>query len=330
MVRLRIERVFVIAAAVAACTDFEDPEVVVDMRVLGMRAEPPEIVVPYDPQDPTRVNLADLVPVEVCALVADPADGRGLDYSMSLCRPTSSGRCSDVTSYDLGSGRVEDPETSDEPVRMCVTLEPSPDLLLVLSDAVNADDLAGFGGVSAQVALEVGPEGGGRDETLYAFKRVRYSPELPADRVANVNPVTSGFTVLRAASGERGRDFALPLGRCGEVEPFHVLRDERLQILPAEPVGARQEYAVPTFDGGARRYTENFTYQWLSTAGEWAPFESGGTIDVAGNEPPIDSIWRAPSEPDEIGDGIDVRMWIVQRDERGGQTWYDSCARVLP
>ncbi|HWM86618.1 MAG TPA: hypothetical protein VNO33_12290, partial [Kofleriaceae bacterium] len=82
-----------IAAAVAACTDFEDPEVVVDMRVLGMRAEPPEIVVPYDPQDPTRVNLADLVPVEICALVADPADGRGLDYSMSLCRPTSSGRC---------------------------------------------------------------------------------------------------------------------------------------------------------------------------------------------------------------------------------------------
>lgn len=317
------------AAGLLACTDFEDPAQVVDTRILGMRAEPPEIVLPYDPDDPTRIDVSALGQVEVCALVADPAERRGLRYKMTVCRPTNNGRCGpDDSRYDIGSGQVEDPETADQPVRMCSTLSASTDLVTVLMAAFDQDSFLGFGGVSAQVAIEVTPEGGG--EKLYGFKRVRYAAQLPAERVANTNPVASGFTGLRRPTGERGRDFAIPLGRCGEVEPFVVAPNEAVQVLPAEPAGARERYVVPTFEGGSRRYTENFTYQWLASEGDWSPFESGGEIDVAGNEPPIDSTWRAPDDPEIIGDGIDVRMWIVQRDERGGQAWYDTCARVLP
>ncbi len=322
-------RALALAAVCAACTDFEDPEKVVDMRIIGVRAEPPEIVVPYDPDNPTAVDPAALAPVEVCALVADPSEDRGLHYSMAMCRPTGSGRCNDVEpTFVLGGGQVEDPETASEPVSMCVTIEPNADLLLVVEDAIDADSLLGFGGIQVQVELRVSPDGGG--EELFAFKRVRYSPQLPAERVANTNPTASALVGLRGPGDERGRDFPLPLGRCGEIEPFLVLPDERLQILPEEPPGVREEYLVPTFEGGSRRFTENLTYQWHATEGDWSPFTSGGTIDVAGNEPPLDSIWRAPEDPEVVGDGLDVRMWIVQRDERGGQAWYESCARVLP
>ena len=318
----------------AACTDFEDPQVVIDMRILAMRADPPEILVPYDPAEPTRVDLADLAPIQVCVLVADPTEQRGLTWSMSLCPPTGSGRCrGNVPIFDLGGGTVGDPETSEEPVSMCAVVEPNADLLTVLAEALSADDLAGFGGISAQVTAQLGPEGrggAGDDDTLFGFKRLRYSPELPADRVANTNPTVNRFVGARRPTGERGLDFDIPIGRCGEIEPFTVAPGERVALLPDEPAGVREEYAVPTFDGGERHFTENLTYQWHSTEGKWSPFESGGTIDVAGNEPPLDSTWTAPDDAELIGDGLDVRIWIVQRDERGGQTWYESCARVVP
>ncbi|HKE18188.1 MAG TPA: hypothetical protein VKB80_25095 [Kofleriaceae bacterium] len=313
----------------AACTDFEDPTVVLDTRILGIRAEPPEVVVPYDPEDPTAVDPADLVPVEVCALVADPSDERPLDYSMALCRPTGDGICDVDPTIELGSGQVEDPETAEQPVQMCATIEPGADLLAVVADAIDDDDLGGFGGISVQVELRVSPATGEGEEVV-GFKRVRYSPRLPAERVANTNPTASGITGLRRPGGQRGRDFEVPLGRCGDIEPFEVFAGERVQLLPGEPPGVREEYVVPTFDGGSRHFTENLTYQWQSTEGDWSPFTSGGTIDVAGNEPPLDSIWTAPDDADAIGEGLDVRMWFVQRDERGGQAWYESCARVLP
>jgi hypothetical protein len=325
-----IQRAIAAAAlAAAACTDFEDPAQVRDMRILGMRAEPPEVVVPYDPDNPTRIDIGALGQVEVCALVADPAERRGMRYTMSACRPTQNGRCGpDDSVYEIGSGEIDDPESSDEPVRMCATLSATAELVSVLMAAIDEDSFLGFGGISAQVTLEVTPDGGG--ETLYGFKRVRYAAQLPAERVANANPTVTGFAGLRRPTGERGRDFAVPLGRCGEIEPFPVAPNERVQLLPTEAEGARERYVVPTFEGGSRHFTENLTYQWHATEGDWSPFESGGTLDVAGNEPPIDSTWRAPDDPEVIGDGIDVRMWIVQRDERGGQAWYETCAHVAP
>jgi hypothetical protein len=331
MVSARAIAALAATAWLAACTDFEDPAVVLDLRVLGMRAEPPEVMLPYDPEDPIAVDVSGVPPIEVCALVADPAEQRGLEYSMSYCRPTTSGRCHDYedTVIDLGGGTVGDPEGS-EPVSMCATLSPSPALAQVVAESFSADNFLGFGGVQVQIDLEVRPEGGGSDEAIYGFKRVLYSPQLPAERVANTNPTVTRFIGLRTPTGERGLDFDAPLGRCGEIEPFVVAPGERVALLPDEAADARELYVVPTFDGGTRHFTENITYQWHATDGEWSPFESGGTIDVAGNEPTLDATWRAPSGRERVGDGLDVRIWIVQRDERGGQTWYESCARVVP
>ena len=330
----------VVAGFLAAGCDasFDDPAIVLDLRILGMRAEPPEIITPYDPDDPTAVDLDDLGTVEVCALVADPGARRGLSYRMTVCPPGGGGRCAATDGdgeprplFELEGGAVEDPERADAPVRMCSSIEASADLVLVLSESIRADSLVGFGGVAVQVELRVTPEGGGPEEEVVGFKRVRYSPELPAGRTANQNPGLDGVRVARApAPGVRGEDFDLPLGRCGEVEPWPVAPGERVMMLPLEADGAREEYLVPTFDGGSRRYTENLRYQWLATAGDFSRNNSGGELDDVGNAPPLDTRWTAPDDPEEIGEGLDVRFWIVQRDERGGQTWVESCARVVP
>src|SRR5690606_22747649 len=102
------------------------------------------------------------------------------------------------------------------------------------------------------------------------------------------------------------------------------------EVEPLEPQGAREDYVVPTFDGGSRMLTENLSYAWYATAGEWNRENTGGPRDFAGNAPPLDSTWTAPTDPEIVGAGLDVALWMVQRDERGGQTWYHSCLRVVP
>jgi hypothetical protein len=314
-----------------ACNHFDNPDLVVDLRVLGMVAEPPEVITPYDPADPTAVTVDDLGSVEICALVADPADSRRLSYRMRACPPQSSGRCDESDPIiDIGGGTVDDPEEAAAPVQMCATLAASADLVTVIEESISADDLSGFGGVAVQIELEVIPDGGGEEDAVWAYKKVRYSPELPAGRTANRNPSLDGIVAARAPTGERGLEFDLPLGRCADIEPFVVAPGERVTLLPRETAGSREEYEIPTFDGGARHYAENLSYQWLTTAGGWNRFESGGDRDLAGNIPPLDSTFKAPRDADEIGDQLDVQLWIVQRDERGGQAWYQSCARVLP
>jgi hypothetical protein len=92
----------------------------------------------------------------------------------------------------------------------------------------------------------------------------------------------------------------------------------------------REEYIVPTFEGGSRRFTETLRYRFFATAGKWSKGESGGSRDISGSLPTLDTTWTAPSKPELVGSGLDVSLYIIQRDERGGQSWYQSCVRVVP
>ena len=313
----------------AACsTNFEDPAQVIDLRLLAMRAEPPEILTPFDPDDPTAFDITEVGDIEICSLVADPSADRELAFRMTACPPVGNGRCEGDNTIDLGQGMIDDPERAAEPVRMCGTLSASGNLVAVIQESLSADDLAGFGGVRVQIEIEVTPADG--EPSITGFKRVTYGIELPAERTPNRNPDLEGITGIRPATGQRGLDFEVPLGRCGDIEPWPVAPGERVTLLPREPNGAREVYLVPTFDGGSQTFTENLRYQWMASDGDFSRFNSGGERDGAGNSPPLDSSWRAPRDLELIGDGLDVRMWIVQRDERGGQTWFESCARVIP
>jgi len=311
-----------------ACGSFEDPDVVIDMRVLAMAADRPEQVIEVDLANPDQAALLEQVePAEMCALVADPGDPRRLRWAMTLCVLDSDERCrASRPQVVLGSGVIEDPDVTPTAPRMCATVNPDGNLLGVVRAAFEDDEFSGLGGIDYGIGFTVGAEGDDPALDLYAGKTLRLSPKIPAERTANTNPAVDRFEI----SIDGAAAIVLPLGRCVEQPaPIEVGPRAEVRITPIEAEGARETYVVPTIDGGSREFTEALTYQWLAGAGGYSSGSTGGGRDVSGNYPPLFTDYRAPRTEDLAGP-TDVPLWIVQRDERLGARWYESCLRVVP
>jgi hypothetical protein len=315
-------------AGLAACASFEDEDIVIDTRILAMRASPPDQLVEVDlanPPDPIEL-LDQLGPAEMCALVADPAHERRIRWSMKLCVLDSDQRCTGDAQLVLASAIAEDPETARPAPRLCATIAPDGNLLGVLLGALEDDLLAGLTGVEYGVELAVGAEGEPPSLDLFAGKRMRVTPRIPDARTANANPSLSRLE----AAIEGGEPFALAEGRCADqAAPVELRPSQTIRLTPIEADGAREVYVLPRLDGEQQSFTENLTYQWLASAGAFSSGSTGGPRDVAGNPPPLFTDYRAPAAKDLTGP-TDVQLWIVQRDERLGAAWYEGCVRVVP
>lgn len=326
----------VIAALVCtlgACASFEDEDVVIDLRILAMSATVPEQVVDVTEEDleMPAVLLEQLVPSEMCALVADPEE-RNLRWEMTLCVLDANERCDGPARTVIGGGVTSvDPDTGPRTRpqgEMCATIQPDGNLLGVVLQAFESSSVSSLGGIDYGVALTVGPVDGDPADDLYAGKTLRVSPRIPAERSANVNPLLERFD---AALDEAGAVAApLPLGRCvDQATPLEVAPNARLRIEPIERADTRETYVVPTLDGETRTFTEAPTYQWLASMGGFSSGSTGGPRDIAGNPAELHTFWRAPAGADINGPTL-VSFWFVQRDERLGATWYESCVRVVP
>lgn len=330
-------RCLLLAAGLAtACTSFPDEDVIVDLRVVAMAADIPEQVVDAtreDLEDPTGL-LEQLVPAQMCALVADPAEDRRIRWSLTLCVLNRDERCSSDVTKVIGEGVTSgDPDTMPfDPARprgeMCGTIEPDGNLLGIVREAFEEDSISGLGGIDYGVSLRVAPEGEHPSTDLFAGKTLRVSPRIPAERSANVNPTVERFDFSRSEDG--ADPMPLPLGRCvDQAAPVEVAPGDRIRIDPIESATTRETYTVPTLDGMTRTFVESPTYQWLVSAGGLSSGSTGGTRDISGNLPELFTLWRAPAAEDVDGP-TDVSVWIVQRDERLGATWYEACFRVVP
>lgn len=315
--------------AAAGCTTFQDPNLVVDLRVLAMRSEPADQVIDVDltrPPMPADL-LAQLVPTEVCTLLADPGLDRRLAWSMTMCPLTNDDRCDDDRpQVALGGGVLDDPDTTVPEPSLCVTVMPDAGLLGVLLDVLDHDELHGLGGLDYAVQLRIGGDGADRELDQYATKTLRVSPRLTPAFAANHNPQIDHIdaTLGDAAPAQ------LPLGRCREnPAPYELPPGTKLRLLPVEPEGAREVYVLPTLDGRTESFTESLTYQWVASAGGYSSGSTGGPRDLAGNPAPLFTDYKAPAARDLDGP-TDVSLWIVQRDERLGVRWYEACVRVAP
>lgn len=325
MVKPAAHAALALTLALTACDPgFENPTEVLDLRPLAMVAEPPEQVLDLDPQNlPTPEQLlAMLQPITVCGLVGDPLE-RELRWKMTLCVEDTDVRCDESRpKVLLGTGVMPDPERALPRPQMCARIEPNLPLLLVLQSAIEADPLAGFSGIDLLVSWELEADG---QATLYAGKRVRYAARQPAQRTANRNPT---LTELRVRQGEAERP--LVLGRCvDQADPLTVRAGERVELVPIEPEGLRETYVLPTFEGEIREFTETIEYQWYTSSGTFASLGSGGKRDPFGNLPGVDNTFRAKPAKD-VPEPVEAEVWIVQRDERLGEAWYQSCIRVTP
>jgi hypothetical protein len=324
-----VKRALALATVLVGCGSFENPEVVLDFRVLAISASLPEQVIDVDITDPAPpVELLEQVePTEICVLLTDPLFDRRLHYEMQVCLLGGGERCAGgYPHYTFASGSWEDPDLTPTPAKMCGTIQPDGNLLGVALASFQVDALKGLGGIYYGVSLRVGGQDAPRADDLWAAKFLRLMPRIPADIQANNNPFLErvDITLLDAEPIE------LPFGRCrDQAAPLEVAPGARVRLMPIEPDGVREPYVVPTTDGMSRMFTESLTYQWLASAGNYSAGRTGGPRDPFGNAAPLFTDWVAPSGEDVTG-VTDVELWFVQRDERLGLTWYESCIRVVP
>lgn len=314
----------------AACGSFQDPDVVLDFRVLAMSASVPEQIIDIDITNPAPpLDLLDqMVPSEVCALISDRNFDRRLRWTMTLCNLNNDERCPDGGAQAvIGSGLWDDPDLAATPPKLCATVPADTNLLAVILEALDGDQYRGLGGVYYGVSLVVGGEGADPALDLYAAKNLRVQPRIPPELVANNNPSLAGVDVRLDEAGEFQ---PLPLARCiDQADPIVVAPRQRIRFMPIEPDGVREEYVVPTLSGEARSFVESPTYQWLTSAGNISSGRTGGPRDAFGNPAPLFTDWTAPAAKDLDGP-TDVSFWFIQRDERLGLAWYEACVRVVP
>jgi len=307
----------------AACGKFQDPNIVVDLRVIGMTASVPEQVI-----DVGSDVLPQLVASDVCALVGDPSfDGRRLRYTMTLCPIGDSDRCDDgVPQHVVAQGLLQDPDITVPEPKLCATIEPDGNLLGVVKYALDNDILHGLEGEAYEVELRVGGQDADPSLDLFAAKSLQVIANIPAGRPPNHNPTLTEIDVTMPDMSVA----PLPLGRCvDQPAPLEVPPATKLRLTPIEPDGVREMYDVVKLDGTIQTFTENLTYQWVAGAGSFSDGETGGPHDPFGNEPPLFSDWKSPAAKDLDGPTA-ISIWVLQRDERLGAAWYESCIRVVP
>jgi hypothetical protein len=335
-----VVRAAAIAAVLAsACATFEDPTIVLDTRVIAMTARTPEHVIDVDlahPPDPSEL-LAQLNregPQEVCGTVADPGPVRGLRWSMVACGLDENHRCDPARPrVPLEAGRLADPEAARSGLpgftggTACTTFEYDDKLLALLVDLLRDDPARALGGLDYAVEFRVGAEDQPIEHDLFAAKQIRIAPRIPVTRQANKNPEIVEMQIAINYGGgfpNHPKHCADPPGDTSfdiEVESGDVVT-----LYPVEGDGAREHYVVPTLDGQFEKFTENMTYQWLTTAGSFSDDITGGPPDIFGNVTLLGTDWTAP----QVSSVTELTVWVVQRDERFGASMHEVCMRVTP
>ncbi|HXU83548.1 MAG TPA: hypothetical protein VN914_19280 [Polyangia bacterium] len=356
-----MRRLFALVALLAGCTpDFDNETTVQDLRVLGVSAEPPEVLLDGGPisMQPELCPTADIlqalatelamhVPptlptMTLRPLVVDPqGGGRPVHYRAVACvsptggideqggggnmmpggvRQTIGRGACPDDAPVLGEGDVSPAPGSLSP-KIEVPLPLTPNLLV---GALQQDPLGLVYGLAltAQVTVSAG------DQQVVTRKRVLVTARLTPDQVPNQNPV------IPAVSYRKTEDD--PLIPYDPAQPPQVKLGEKLRLEPT--AGEKQMYPTRLGD----RHTGCVHTQMVSEALRFAFFASAGTFspDTTNTEPPVfrdpgpdvhrlESVYEAPKEllP---GQSDVVHVWIVTRDERVGSSFAELTLRLIP
>ena len=285
----------------AACTPgFDEPSLVLDLRVLAMKAEPPEIIL-HASEDAAK-------PVTLSILIADPASpGRVLSCRLQSCVLSDiNKRCEDpATTVVLAEGPCSDGVTAFD-----VTFP-----LDLIERVREADSTQGYSGLAVWVELVVT----GGEEELHALKSVIFSTESPPGRTANRNPAITGLRLDEA-------DPVLP----ADV-PWQAGKTIRMEV--ARAADAKETYVLPTFDGGTVTLKEYMQFSFYSDSGKFSKSSTTDKPDnfmnvTADEEPPIDLFVDWTPEAGTAPATKQIRFWFVLDDGRGGVDWMLATGRA--
>jgi len=280
-----------LAALGAACTpDFDPIWLVKDLRVLALRADPPEVLVP---QGVTTFPL-----VRITGLVADPRAPEALvDWTLLACTAEEI----NCEAAQLSLTVVDKKQTRLDQIETEFTLGAA-----LYRAARDADLLKGFGGVPVMVELQV-HRGESADR---AIKRVVYGNPVPAEKTPNSNPSLDSV----AADGK-------PV-----AEPWVVSAGQQVKILPQSPPSDKESYLVATYTGGQRQLTEYLDYAFFVSGGQLTNAATGGEPNPFVTDKRVDDL---STEWTPGADAARATLWVVVRDDRGGAGWVALTAQVL-
>ena len=336
-------------AILGACSaDFEGKTEIVDLRVIGVTADPPEFVfyvppeflellfaedVERPPGDVERPPdgqggkeggglLPEMPPlhVDVGLLVVDSDGDPGeFSYKLNACILTGNLECDpDKPSAELAAGKSD---TSDTVVPVDIPWD-------VVVASMEADAVGGIFGAAVWLRGEVSGEEG--DEVF--LKTVIVTPDIIGGRIRNSNP-----QIIEILEGEKDEEVPLPvvLG-----EPVQLEVDREYRLLPSIPEEARETYVVLSFDvnfqdlsdsmdpqqliedAKAEEITEELQVNFYSTCGTFLEDSKSEAINPVfeteedKKEKSLSGKWYSPPEPE------DCSLWFVTDDGRGGVGWY--------
>lgn len=298
-----------LVALLALCTcvgSEDDLSQVRDLRLLGLRFEPPELLADAcDPNSPLTLQKFSQ-DVVLTALVADPkGEGRPITLTVTACASTSDRTCTNEGDFrQLETRTVQAGEAS-------FTLELGktvlPDFTPLLQEVLTQDTFGGLGGIRVPVVVKATAG----EETVYGQKLMLYSCRFFPQMQQNVNPELKGMTV------DGGTWLPAEKKELSGAGPF--------RLLPEDFSDREELYTVPSFSLKPVSLRESWKISWHTTLGKIAPTETGGT-DLAGQSERHRAQWSPGSRATEQ----DVTFWFVARDGRGGLSWSSRSAHYVP
>ena len=319
-----------LVVAVAAChAPLEDPSLVLDLRVLGIRADPPEVLYTA----PSPYTIPDTVDrsFKLTVLLADPTGaGRTLRCRLQSCPlPSSNSWCTDLANtWGLGEQDCAAGETSFHvtlPADLVQAVQQGDSAYKACVGAQAGLPLPSCGYSGLAVWIDVVVTGGERE--LHALKSFVISPVVPDDRKPNQNPDIAGL-VKDGALLPDPPTFRFAPGTESQLE---------LAWPGGQPLNVEQHYRLPTFGGGPIDLDEFLTVSYYADAGS---FSSARASDQpsnpfsgkpSGSEPvDLSTRWAAPAPAGagnaDPGASGPVHFWFVVTDGRGGVRWETATA----
>jgi hypothetical protein len=352
----------------AACTNFQDPTTIVDLRVLAVETDPSEIILSVDLSDPTNpiVDPASNPPVKVTPLIVDPAGGgRPVTYSIVGCpndpfapgppmaagggafpggaRTSVGSQLCDETSpntWTLAAGPI--------PAGEGAIVQPTADMLKAafMSDLFpdQYGNLHGGFDLGEPFVLEIKVAAGG--DELDVVKRVLYwARQIDPAQAPNQIPRITALT----SYPERDADTAQPVGAITTLPPDDPIFSLTAFTVPADgtpwiqPAGADAEPYETTIIDDKTHMTvplhvdrETLRYAFYATAGTFSPARTAselppgftGTVHLESQYTPPSDTSALPLDP--VTGGRAVSIWVVVRDDRGGESWIRRQLAILP
>ncbi len=324
--------VLVLGASAACVTGQDDPTLVKDLRVLGMRFEPPEVLmrgcdarlligaaagavdggsISLPPQFQLLLAQYASTPLEFTALVADPqGNGRSIDYRLLGCASRGDRDCNNEGDFvELSKGTTTAGELK---LRVTPGIQFLDDGLAtpLLLEVINQDTFKGLGGIRVPVVLELSASDTG--EKIYAQKLMVYSCQFFPTMKQNVTPVLPGLLF-------KGDPW--PADEVKEVSG----KDE-VALLPEDFSALEEPYLVSSLALQPIELVESWKVTWMTTSGTMSPYNTGGT-DFVGVPGRHNAKWK----PDPAAtEARDVDFTFVVRDGRGGNSWTTRKVRWTP